>query len=489
VSPFQPWAYGLDEIRFPPGAEGFTREVLAELLENVPLAIAVTIAPTQRFAFANRLFRSALSAQDDSLIGKTVPEVLGKHYTPELQVLRNRVFETGEPQEISAVSLTIVPERTTYWDIKLLPVRETDERIKGILILAANVTERVKARSEAERQAREAALYNERLALAVEATELGLWEWNVETGQTFWSDRQKQIFGLSLNAPASYEFWLSVLHPEDRDRVIESVSALLDPKSGGQLHLEHRVIHPDGEIRWIVSRGRMLYEIVDGELKPARLLGTVLDITDRRRDEEARQLLVQELNHRVKNLFAMASGMVALTARTSKTPRQMADALRGRLEALARAHELIRPAITGSEPNKQETSIEEIVRAVLAPHINPDSPSQLAIEGAPIPIGARAATGLTLVLHELATNASKYGALSVHEGSLLIRWTQDDQVFSLHWQEQNGPPIQGVPETEGFGSQLARRSITGQFGGAITYDWMQEGLRVRIELPLEPFSH
>jgi two-component sensor histidine kinase len=170
------------------------------------------------------------------------------------------------------------------------------------------------------------------------------------------------------------------------------------------------------------------------------------------------------------------------------TPRQMADALRGRLDALARAHELIRPVIAVDEPLQQTTSVDEIVRAVLAPHVHDGFPHQMSVEGEPIPIGAKAATSLSLVLHELATNAAKYGALSVHDGQLRIRWMQDGAGFTLSWQEENGPRIDGPPETEGFGSQLTRRSITGQLGGTIAYDWRPEGLRIRIELPRDQFS-
>ncbi len=483
MSPSQPWAYGLQEIRFQGGAEGFSREALSELLENVPLAIAVTLGASQQFAFANRLFRSAVSAPDEDLVGRTVSEVMGDRYTPEIRALREKVFQTGEPQELKDHPLDLTLGATTYWDIKLLPVRDGDDQISGILTLAAHVTERVKARSEADLKAREAALHNERLALAVEATEMGLWEWNAQSGETFWSDRQKEVFGLPKDEPATYEFWHSAIHPEDRERVVSSVGALTDPRSGGQLQIEHRIIRPDGEVRWILSRGRMLYEIVNGELKPARVLGTILDITDRRRNEEIRQLLVQELNHRVKNLFTMTSGMIALTARTAETPKQMAAALRGRIEALAQAHELIRPAITGSEPTDGETSVQEILQAILAPHINQDAPSQMTLEGPPVRIGPKAATILTLVLHELATNAAKYGAFSVPEGHLRITWMRG-VMLTLLWQEENGPALQGAPALEGFGSKLARRSVTDQLGGAIAYDWRAEGLQVRIDLPL-----
>jgi PAS domain S-box-containing protein len=484
LNPLLPWAHGLNEVRFQEG--GFGPEALAELLENVPVAIAVTIGPEHRYAFANLLFRSALRFRATNVIGKTAAEVAGDLSTPETEALRARVFETGEPCELSAVPIEHNPgEEPSHWDIKLLPVLDSDNSVIGILTLAANVTDRVTAEAEAQRQARVAAYENERLALAVAATELGLWEWDARTGETFWSDRQKAIFGLPKDRAISYEDWHSALHPDERDRVVPAVHALLDPSSGGQLALEHRIVHPDGTVRWILSRGRMLYEIVNGKLEPARLLGTVLDITERRQAEDARQLLVRELNHRVKNLFAVASSMVSLTARNARTPKDMAVSLRGRLDALSRAHELIRPAVTEDDPPRQGTSVDKLVHAVMEPHVHDQTGARMTVAGPTVPTGPGSATGLTLMLHELATNAAKYGSLSVPEGSVRIDWRLEGPNVSLVWEETGGPAIEGEPASSGFGSQLARKSVTGQLGGEIGYHWRREGLRVEIKLPLE----
>jgi len=110
VSPFQPWAHGLREFRLPAeGPEGFSREALAELLENVPLAIAIVLWPHQQFAFANRLFRAALSASKDDLVGRPALEVIGDRYTPEIRALRDRLVETGEPQELTGARFILAP--------------------------------------------------------------------------------------------------------------------------------------------------------------------------------------------------------------------------------------------------------------------------------------------------------------------------------------------------------------------------------------------
>lgn len=483
MNPARSWTRVISRIRFDTDEAGFGREALAELLDNVPVALAVTMGPDQRYVFANRLVRQAMGTHAPDPIGRTVSEVMGEEVSPELQAKCREVLDMGEPCEISGLAIPFGHEgELAFWDVRLLPVSDTEGRTAGILMIGSDVTAELQARAEAENHARTTEYHAQRLGLAIEATQLGLWEWDAQTGQTFWSDRQKEIFGLAPGEPATYEFWQEAIHPEDRERVVAAVGALMDPASGGQLRLEHRILHRNGEIRWVLSSGQMLYEIDAGMLKARRLLGTVLDITDRKRAEEERQLLVRELNHRVKNLFAVASGMVSLTARSSSTPQDMGKALRGRLEALARAHNLIQPVIAGQEVESRAASIEALVHAVLAPY---EDAGRFAAGGPPLQVGPNAATALTLVLHELATNAAKYGALSADDGRLVIGWRQEGDHVVLSWREEGGPTIEGPPGAEGFGSQLARKSVTDQLGGTVKHDWIREGLGVTVTLPLE----
>jgi two-component sensor histidine kinase len=160
----------------------------------------------------------------------------------------------------------------------------------------------------------------------------------------------------------------------------------------------------------------------------------------------------------------------------------MATSLRGRLDALARAHELIRPAIVDDEPRQQETSIAQLVDAIMAPHAGRGS-ERLGVEGPPVAVGPHAATAVTLMLHELATNAIKYGSLSTAEGLVRIAWMRNGTDVVITWVEEGGPPIDGAPPTTGFGSQLARKSVTGQLGGEALYEWRREGLRVTMKVP------
>jgi two-component sensor histidine kinase len=214
-----------------------------------------------------------------------------------------------------------------------------------------------------------------------------------------------------------------------------------------------------------------------------RIVSISRETTERKRAEEARQLLLGELNHRVKNLFAIASGMVAMTARRAKSTVEMAEALTGRLMALARSHELIRPAITGTVHGAGTATLHELVMAVVAPHLSSDT-DQLRIQGPDLQVGPGAATSLALVLHELATNAAKYGALSASEGCLEVEWRIADGVLMLAWTERGGPSIEKPPEHKGFGSQLARTSASGQLGGRIAYDWTPAGVRITLTINL-----
>ena len=245
---------------------------MAELLDNVPVALAVTMGPDQRYVFANRLVRQAMGTHMPDPIGRTVSEVMGDELSPELQAKCQEVLDTGEPCEISGLAVPFAHEgEPAFWDLRLLPVSDAEGRTVGILMIGSDVTAELQARAEAENHARTTEYHAQRLGLAIEATQLGLWEWDAQTGQTFWSDRQKEIFGLAPGETATYAFWQEAIHPEDRERVVAAVNALMDPASGGQLRLEHRVLHRNGDIRWVLSSGQMLYEIIAGELKARRL--------------------------------------------------------------------------------------------------------------------------------------------------------------------------------------------------------------------------
>jgi PAS domain S-box-containing protein len=232
---------------------------------------------------------------------------------------------------------------------------------------------------------------------------------------------------------------------------------------------------------------------IDFQLAPLRnaegvithLVPSAVVIEERVRLEKARLLLIRELHHRVKNLFAVAVSMVNMGARSASDVRAFADTLIDRLMALARAHELIAPSWDREcDATDAKTTIDRVVSTVLEPHIK--DPAQARISGPPVLVGPSSLTSLCLILHELATNASKYGALSAPQGRVTIRWEQaDEKILRLSWREEGGPAISRTTEKKGFGSQLMELSAKGQLGGELRTEWRPGGVQVTLTALLD----
>jgi two-component sensor histidine kinase len=219
--------------------------------------------------------------------------------------------------------------------------------------------------------------------------------------------------------------------------------------------------------------------------KVGGVLCIVCETTERIEAEERQHLLLRETNHRLKNLFAMIDAMISLSVRSSRTPQDFARTLRGRLGALLRAKELIRPGLMDTRQAESErTTVDELVRTVLQPYDDP-SRERIVVNGPQVPVGAKAVTSLALALHESATNAVKYGALSEPKGAIRIEWQTRGDDFCLEWKETGGPAIVVPPEARGFGSVLTERSIINQLGGSIDYDWRRNGLKLKLTIPLD----
>jgi PAS domain S-box-containing protein len=217
--------------------------------------------------------------------------------------------------------------------------------------------------------------------------------------------------------------------------------------------------------------------IKDGELQGA--VCTFNDVTERLHAQERQEILVRELDHRVKNLFSIVTAIVGLSARSASSVGEMATDIKGRVLALAAAHELARPS---GQADSGTTTVLALAEKVLAPHAN--SEERVLINGPPLQLSAIQASGLALVLHELATNAVKYGAFSNASGTVSITWQALGNAMSLGWLEASGPPVAGPPARRGFGTILAEKTATSTLGGQIDYDWHPAGLRVRLSMPL-----
>ena len=275
-----------------------------------------------------------------------------------------------------------------------------------------------------------------------------------------------------LGRPFCDAYWWSH-DPATRDRIVAAV----DKARMGQMS------RFDVEIRWRDDRritiDFQLAPVLDGAGRVIQLIPSGVDVTARHIAEAQRETLILELDHRVKNLFMIASSMVAMSARRARTPVELAEAVTGRLTALAYAHSLIGPAIRGT-PQEQEADLAELIMAIVAPHLDSLREDQLEMTGLPLPVTGAVPGALALVLHELATNAVKYGALSVPDGRLRISWSERDGRLVLVWTESGGPGVTSHPATYGFGTKLIRSTVSGQLGGTIGYEWLPTGLRITL---------
>jgi PAS domain S-box-containing protein len=322
--------------------------------------------------------------------------------------------------------------------------------------------------------------------LALDAARLGTWTYNIENGVVNWDARACKIFGIPeaglLSLPLEETFRLA--HPDDIEELQKAVERAVRPGASGKYEVEYRTAPEKAEIRWVRSTGRVEYRGTGDERQAVRINGICRDVTEHRAAQDIQELLTRELSHRVKNLFAIATGLVGMTARTAENPRAMAETLRARFGALSRAHELIQPAYE-SETGRSiaQADVAALVEAVVTPYRAGEH--VISLHGEALSVGANAMTSLALVLHELATNAAKYGALSAEGGVLTVTWELENDNLVLSWTERGGPPVEGDPSFEGFGTKLAQRSIEGQLGGRIERDWHRDGLAVRMMLPLD----
>ena len=212
--------------------------------------------------------------------------------------------------------------------------------------------------------------------------------------------------------------------------------------------------------------------------------GTVTrDLREAKRSEEARDLLIRELSHRIKNIFAVVGGIAALTARSNPEAKPFVTAFRERLGALARAHEYVQPQGPENTPPVHGQTVLGLMRLIMAAY-REDGRERVAIAGDDAEIGERSATALALIMHEQATNAMKYGGLSTQGGTVTLAGCRAGDRYRLTWAEQGGPEVRAVPSRKGFGTVLAERSVAGQLDGVLVHDWAPGGLVMRLDVPI-----
>ena len=220
----------------------------------------------------------------------------------------------------------------------------------------------------------------------------------------------------------------------------------------------------------------------DAEGKIVRWIGTCTDIDDAKRQREQVEILSRELSHRIKNIFAVVGSLISLSARQAPEHKSFADKIRQRISALARAHEFVRPHSELSRRVGRSNTLHALVAEILSPYPAFEA-ARIAVDGDDEEVDDRSATPLALLIHELATNATKYGALSAETGRVDLSTHVNGNQLILVWAERGGPAVAGPPAHSGFGTILSELSIERQLGGQLERDWLEEGLRVTVRVP------
>lgn len=396
-------------------------------------------------------------------VGRTATELLGAP-SPRWTELYGQALDTGQPIRVEENEPTL----DRVFDLNIFPLDPAQNRVA---VLFTNITERKLAEERL-------ATSEERLRTAVEVAKIGLWDWNMQTGNINWSDEHFRMEGYAIGeVTPSYEAWASRVHPDDRAGTEATITTARDTRT--EYIREFRTLYPDGSVRWHAARGRFFY---DNAGVPVRMIGAQRDTTERREAEERQKMLLAELQHRVRNILAVIRSMVNRSNDGERSSEDYVHHLQGRVSALARTQVLLtRRAGAGVD-------LQEMIRDELLAQAAKEG--QFSLSGPDVELSPKAAEVLTLAIHELATNATKYGAFSRASGRLAVGWEIKEREGSrwliLQWSERGVPIVDVVPRRQGFGSDLISRRIPYELKGKGSFVLEPGGLHSQIEFPLRP---
>lgn len=277
--------------------------------------------------------------------------------------------------------------------------------------------------------------------------------------------------------------WNDMFHPDDREQAWAKWRHCLE--TGEPYEVEYRLRHRSGTYRWTLGRA---LPVRDGAGRITRWIGTCTDIDNAKKEAERNEILSRELSHRIKNIFAVIGGLIGLSAREHPQAKDYAIKLKERVAALGRAHELARRrSDRGGNPDVIHVSLHELLRELMSPY-PALAMGRIAIAGDDLAVDDRSTTPIALAFHELATNSAKYGAIG-SGGTLTLKVAISEMWANIEWAEHIGvgaPKIaRGVP---GFGSRLISLSIERQLIGKIENEWRDDGLTVRLRIPIDSIS-
>lgn len=393
-------------------------------------------------------------------------ETLDGDFIPPEETPMARAVLTG--QSFEGVEAVVLNPDGRRWvaRVNVAPLRDEDGGIVGGINCFLDVTHEHEMRVAIERQQRT-------FDLAMIASRMGTWRYTLADNVCIYDRNAQALYGLTEARFLHDEDGVKAkFHPDDMELMWARVAKALDPKGDGRYEVDYRVKQRDGSWRWLSAWGLVEFEGEGAERRPVAIAGASRDLSELKHAEELQRLLTNELNHRVKNTLATVQSIVNQTLRGAADVEAARRTVNARLLALAGAHDLLTArAWAGAD-------LADLVTRVVAPF----PASQILLDGPSLVVLPTQALALSLALHELATNAAKYGALSRPEGRVEICWIVRDDEVDLSWRESGGPLV-APPSRRGFGSRLiehASRDMAGRF--RLEFD--PAGVRCRISAAL-----
>jgi PAS domain S-box-containing protein len=361
--------------------------------------------------------------------------------------------------------------------LNIEPLVDAQGRLVGVINCFQDVTERKHMVDALDRSQQALRQQEERWNATYEHAAIGIVELDAEGRFLRVNEAICSITGMSREALLGWRLF-GRTHPDDRD-LDEELYGRQVAGDLGFYSIEKRFIRPDGRVIWIAVRSSTVRDATGHFLYGVRV---VQDVTERKEAEKRQKLLIDELNHRVKNTLATVQSLATQTARGTDSPDAFRRAFEGRLIALSLAHDQL------TRRHWRSADLRDIVEGAIAPHL-PRSQDQIAVDGEAITVTPRAALTLALALHELTTNASKYGALSVPEGRIEVGWRierppSQPAMLRIEWRERGGPPV-AVPKRHGFGTRFIEGSIAAELQGTARLDYDPAGFRCAMNIPLD----
>jgi len=435
------------------------REALEFLLKNDVAIILIDVCMPELDGF-----QLAAMIREHPRFQKTAIIFISAIHLTDVDRLRG--YEMGA---VDYVPVPVVPE---VLRAKVKVFAELYRKTRELERMNAELERRVSARTaELEASTRQLIQSEERRSLALLAGNMGSWDLDLANGDWLWDEGQYRIFGLD---PKDFTPTLDrvspLIDPDDLQRLKQMVA---DFSSGDakSYQTEFRVYRPDGKVRWCLGTAA---PTADASGRAVRISGVTTDITDRKEAEERQTLLVREVDHRARNALAVVQSIVRLTKAKSKDA--YVAAVEGRIAALSRAHVLL------SESRWEGADLGRLLKEELAPYRG-DEVDRVVSSGPAIFLQPATAQIISLALHELATNAAKYGALSTATGSVALSWRAEDDHLTLQWNEAGGPPVR-PPSSKGYGTKVITASIERQLEGKVNFDWRDGGLCVTLSVPI-----